>query len=102
MIILPIRSEINQETIDKLVIKPIYISRTKRFYELKDKLANIICKLNDQILVNSNLRFWKVSAMRDSELDLVKNFLSKNANEILNKSKSYENENFQFLESINI
>jgi hypothetical protein len=99
LIILPLRKDIKQETIDKLEIKPIYISRNKQLYELKDKLATVISSKYEHKIDRSSLRFWKVLTISDSDLDLVKMFLYGNTNEIINTSKSFYNQDFEFLES---
>ncbi len=103
MFFLPFRTEVNEQTIDKLKLYTMYISRTKNLPELKEKLSLLFNKnkLHETSEVSEKqIRLWKLGF--NTKIEEVRKLLSDKNDEILaDKDKLFDLPDLSYLERNN-
>ena len=88
------RSQITEDFISNLEIKPIYISRVKTLPDLKEKISEILPKYLKSEISKEKIRLWKV----DCRLEELKKFLLDNQVEIEKSDKKFDVPELTYLE----
>lgn len=95
---LPRKEDLNENNIDRISIKPIFISRIKKIKDIKNALIKAN-KYNNKKIDIGHIRLWKVSP--NNTLDEIKKMLNSYQKE-KEKNKKIETEIITYLECKNI